>query len=353
MRPAAATTLRAATLAGIVAFVSSSSAPPVNAEEPAPRTFARLSVTVRGRDEKGPALPTPFTVLSNEKRAAVYVPESGGILLLEGDQVRHHFPIPAVPADASAAIDDLDANETLLVGGRWTPADPVTVELFVFDIASGKLLEHIESRNPRLGGEANERARFLWRVVIDADTVGVYDPRLGASVPLWVRGAGPVASADQVAQMRAGIGFGRDPAWVPTVDGLLSIRRGGKSTPIAGVDSLLFLDGILDPLVGNGWDPIALMIDVGRARGDSIDAGGVATNDAEDGRFVLIGIPAPERTSFASLTVTADPLLELRPNWIHGRPVRIRGQNYYYPYIGRDFLEIRRKDVVSRFMGPE
>ncbi len=303
--------------------------------------FARLSVTVRGKDEKGPALPTPFTVLPDEKRAAIYVPESGGILLLDGDQVRHHFPIPAVPADASSAVDDLDATDQLLVGGRWTPADLVTVELFVFDVDTGKLLEHVESRNPHLGGEANERARFLWRVVADADTVGVYDPRLGASVPLWVLGTGEVPSADQMARMRAGIGFGRDPAWIPTADGSLSVRREGRTTPIAGRDSLLFMDGSLEVAGENGsYDPLALMVHARREQSPSVLIHGARVIE-KDG--LRMGGGGGLQAS------TGDDRLGLSADWIRGRAICVRRPNLYWPYLGRDYLEIRRMDANHFF----
>lgn len=216
------------------------------------RTFANINATVRIRDGVGVGLSTPFTVLPDEKRAAIYVPDTGGILLVEGSDVRHHFPLPNVPADGSAAIDDLQSTEALLVGGKWTPTELITAELHIFDLQTGRLLAKVETRNPHLGGAASALAHFLWRVVVDEDTVGVYDPRLGASVPLWVRGLGPVPSDQQMPRMRAGIGFGRVVSWIPTEDGKVAIRREGKTYPLDVPPGLVFLDALPGSAVGEG-----------------------------------------------------------------------------------------------------
>src|SRR4029434_8524076 len=66
---------------------------PTDAKPKKPQVFARLNVTVSAK--RGAArLPTPFTILPDEQRAAVYVPETGGVLLIHGEDVQHHFPIP-------------------------------------------------------------------------------------------------------------------------------------------------------------------------------------------------------------------------------------------------------------------
>ncbi|HET9888170.1 MAG TPA: hypothetical protein VFR10_11710, partial [bacterium] len=218
-----------------------------------PQVFARLNVTVSAK--RGAArLPTPFTVLPDEQRAAVYVPETGGVLLLHGEDVLHHFPIPTVPADGSSALHDLDASDRFLVGGRWTPDDLTTVELHIFDLQTGTAAAHIESRNPHLGGEVNDLARQLWRVVVDGDTVGVYDPRLGASVPLWVQGKGAVESAEQMPHVSAGIGFGSGDVWIPVSNGEVERRIGAEKMKADPMEGTIFLDDASALPAANGFD---------------------------------------------------------------------------------------------------
>lgn len=293
-----------------------------------PGVFARLNVTVSAR--RGAArFPTPFAILPDEQRVAVYVPETGGVLLLRGEDVLHHFPIPTVPADGSSALQDLDASDKFLVGGRWTPEDQTTVELHIFDLQTGRSAAHIESRNPHLGGEVDEMARLLWRVVVDGDTVGVYDPRLGASVPLWVQNKGAVESAEQMARVSAGIGFGREDVWIPAANGEVERRIGKqrwKAEPIAGV---IFLDEASSLPASAGFDP----------------------------RLCFVRMQFPESaTHFDIFLDTAGTRVFSEPprvhietsdgwvdkNWIEGRPVRVRGSQFYWPVISQDEIEIQR-----------
>jgi hypothetical protein len=303
------------------------------AAEPKPAVFARLNVTVTERRGAELRLPSPFTILPDEQRAAVYVPETGGVLLLHGEDVQHHFPIPTVPADGTSGLHDLDASARFLVGGRWTPGDLTTVELHVFDLETGRSVGHIESRNPHLGGEVDGDARLLWRVVVDADTVGVYDPRLGASVPLWVHGQGAVESAEQMAQVRAGIGFGRQDVWIPAANGTIQRRIGQQRFEAALLPDGVFLDGC-DSLSSaiEGLDPALAFLRVQRP--------GAGT------RFGIF-LDTAGRRLFPDAPVmqieTSDGVIS--KNWIQGRPVRVRGSHVYWPVVGLDEIEIRRSPL--------
>ncbi len=339
--------------------------PPASFAADAP-PFARLNVTVnlkRGASR----LPTPFTILPDEARTALYVPETGGILLLRGETIAHHFPIPIVPADGSVAIDDLDATDRLLVGGKWTPDEEITVELHIFDLQSGRSLAHVESRNPHLGGEANALARHLWRVVVREDTVGVYDPRLAASVPLWVAGSGPVESGEQMARMRAGIGFGGEDTWAPAADGSVALRTQGRSLAIPSADRL------------PPHNPSAFAEDAGRRGAPAAGSSGSApslqppfaryvalvepssasgappaawTADAVRAKLVTVSIPCLQSSADTCLVAgmrrtfaVHDAGIETEGGWIRGRPIRVRGDSIYWPYLGLDELEIRRAPI--------
>jgi len=306
---------------------------PTGAKPKKPQVFARINVTVSAR--RGAArLPTPFTILPDEQRAAVYVPETGGILLLRGEDVLHHFPIPTVPADGSSALHDLDASDRFLVGGRWTPDDLTTVELHIFDLETGTSVGHIESRNPHLGGEINDLARQLWRVVVDGDTVGVYDPRLGASVPLWVQGKGAVESADQMARVSAGIGFGREDVWIPVSNGEVERRIGAQRTKAEPIEGAIFLDDASSLPAANGFDPRSCFI--------RMKAPGSSTHF--DIFLDCAGPPLfsdPQRLRIE----TSDDWVD--KYWIEGRPVRVRGSQLYWPVVGLDEIEIQRSPLEA------
>jgi hypothetical protein len=310
--------------AAVVLFVPGQA----DAKPKKPEVFARLNVTVSAR--RGAArLPTPFTILPDEKRAAVYVPETGGVLLILGEDVVHHFPIPTVPSDGSSALHDLDASDRFLVGGRWTPGDQTTVELHIFDLQTGSSAAHIETRNPHLGGEADEAARLLWRVVIDGGTVGVYDPRLGGSVPLWVEGKGPVESQEQMARVSAGIGFGREEVWIPATNGEVERRLASERFKAEASGGALFLDEASSLPAVTPFDPRLCFVRI-QPPGSSthfdifLDAAGPhALTDAPRVRID-----------------TSDDWVE--KNWIEGRPARVRGGQLYWPVIGQDEIEIQR-----------
>jgi hypothetical protein len=306
---------------GLSLSTGTAAAPPLEG-----RTLAHIAVTV-DPDERGTIrVPSPFTVIPGTNRVALHVPESGGIFVLEGDRILHHFPFrPGV-----REIQDLAAAGDLLVAGRPSENGRFTAELFLFDLSTGHSLPPVSSANPRL--RSDFQMLDLWRVVTDGTLAGVYAPAEGATFPLWSRGGGLIPSADQIVRAVSGIGFGEDPRPIPLPDGTVELRDRAKSTPLAGPEDGEFLDAaedgtaalLLRPAVAVRSDsdgdlllPHELSVRVVRASGERVDL----------------------RLRSIDHGVVASRLV------IHGRPVRAAGRHIYWLFLGADFLEIREAEL--------
>jgi hypothetical protein len=266
-------------------------------------------------------VPSPFAVLPGGERVAIYVPESNGIFLMEGERILHHLPV----SPTMESVHDLAASESLLVAGSRPSDGRNTARLEVFDVATGKRLVPVVTGNPHL--RVAKRDAHLWRVVVRGSRVGVYQPALGATVPLWDRAAGFVTSEEQIRRMRAGVSLDRAPAWVPTSDGRISYKERGHTREVAGAEAGLFLDGF-----PNG-DLLLL------------EPTDVADLPGEEG----ILLPPVLRlrhwhgeTAITELRLSAlDPRVHAERLIVHGRPVRERDGRIYWIAVGHDYLEIR------------
>lgn len=288
-------------------------------------TFARLSVTV-DPDETGTiVVPSPFTVIPGSRRVAVYVPESDGIFLLEGERIVHHFP--AAPGEEPP--DDLDATGDLLVAGRRSDDPYVTAELRIYDLRTGSKVTSFRSRNPNL--RVPPEAAGLWRVVVGPEIAGVYHPDVGASFPLWTRAGGPVASSAQIEGASTGIGFGGRTKVVPFADGSVSVRHGTRTESFAGPDEGDYVDAVpgggmlfLQPAVAVPSDSDGDVLLPPEQPMRLLDA---------DGRRTDFRLRALDKGVKAARLV------------IRGRAVRVRGSRVYWIFLGTDFLEIRSAEL--------
>jgi len=314
---------------GAVAVLLGASAPGAPAAPPPAtvegRREARLSVTV-DPDSTGTILvPSPFTVVPGSGRIALHVPESDGIFLLRGETILHHFPL----GDRFTELDDLEASEDLLVAGRCPPSGRTTVDLAVFDLHTGKAVDVISSANPNL--RVDFESADLWRVVVEGDRVGVYQPVAEATYPLWERGGTQVIGADQMGQAATGIGFADGEKLIPRVDGSVSVRERATTRTLAPAGEGEFLD----PVPGGG----ALFLQPA-----------VAVRADADGDFLLphelavrlLG-PDGKRTDFLLSSVDRD--VSARRLVFQGRPVCVRGERVYWIFLGADYLEIRSADL--------
>lgn len=291
-------------------------APPVVAGD----RIARLSITLEHRGDTA-VVPGPFTVLPDGKRVAIDVPESDGILLVEGDRILHHFPLPA----NAAGIDGLAASSTLLVAGRRPRDGPTNVDLFVFDLQTGLFVERIESANPFLRAPAE--GRDTWRIVVDGDRVGVFEPTTAATYPLWDRGTGFIVGSQQVVQSTAGLGFGDSAKWIPNPDGSVDRKVRGRSEPFASAGEGEFLGDF-------GEEGIVLLQSAG-------DPASPPTLPRELVVHALEG----ER-AIAELRVEAvDPAVDSDRRLLSGRPAQVSATRLYWVYLGPDYLEVRAADL--------
>jgi hypothetical protein len=288
-------------------------------------TFARLSVTV-DPDETGTiVVPSPFTVVPASRRTAIYVPESDGIFLVEGERILHHFP----DAAGEEPPDDLDATRNLLVAGRRSDEPYVTAELRIYDLRTGRNVTSFRSRNPNL--RVPPEVEELWRVVVGPETAGVYDPGVGASFPLWTREEGPLASSAQMERASTGIGFGGRTKVMPLADGSVSIRHGTHTEPFAGPDEGDFVDAV----PGGG---VLFLQPAVAVRSDS--DGDVLLPPEQPMRLLdEDGRPTDFRLRALDRGVKAARLV------IRGRAVRVRGSRVYWIFLGADFLEIRSAEL--------
>ncbi len=284
-------------------------------------TVARVAITLAERD--GAALvPGPFAVLPGGRRVALALAEADGILLLEGDRIVHHFPLPG---DAHE-FDDMAASPALLVAGRRMLGASAFVDLFVYDLQSGREVERVQSANPYLRPPADGRDR--WRIVLEGTLLGAFDPSMAATYPLWDAKAGVIAGGEQVVRSTSGVGFDDAAVWVPNPDGSVNRKGRGVSEPFAAPGAGEFVGGLGDSVV-------------------------VVLADDDPA--------APERRLPRELVVRvqeADTIRELRlpavdgavkedVRIVPGRPVRMLGGRLYWCYLGPDYLEIRAAAVPA------
>ncbi|MCA9750719.1 MAG: hypothetical protein KC591_00895 [Gemmatimonadetes bacterium] len=317
--------MRCATL--LTSFAVVLSALPA-AADPGPldgELFARISTSLAPDSEGVVAVPGPFAILPGE-RVAIYVPDAGGILVVEGERILHHFAVRAEPP-----ICDLAASDALLVAGRRLPATgSETVELNAFDLASGEAIPLVRSSNPylRVGlGEGED----LWQVVVEGTLVGVYHPPSAATFPLWDAKSGPVAGSEQMSLARAGVGL-RAGTWVPMPDGKIERKVRGRTEPFASAVASVFVGGanaatcvVLEPADG---DP----------------AGGTWDVPREMTIHVLQKDAAPITRRLRSIDDDAPPA---KRYVTEGRPVRVVADRLYWLQVDGDHVEIRTAPVPS------
>jgi hypothetical protein len=309
-------------LAFALAALAAGSGPPILEGE----THARLSVTV-DPDESGTILvPSPFAIVPGSDRVVVHVPESGGIFLLEGERILHHFPLPDV-----AELHDIAAAETFFVAGRRFPSGLVTVELRAFDLREGRPLASVESRNPQL--RVDLEAEELWRVVIRGSRAGVFHPATGATVPLWDRETGPVPSADQVAGATAGLDWDAETKWVPAPDGSVSRSTRGRSVEVVAPGRGEFLDAVSDRAVLLLQPAETVRAD---ADGELLLSHELGVRLVEEG-----GVEKDFRLRSMSDDVRATRLV------VRGRPIRVHDGRIYWIFLGTDYMEIRTVPVSA------
>jgi hypothetical protein len=290
------------------------------------RMLARIAVTV-DPDERGTILvPSPFTVIPGTNRVALYVPESGGIFVLEDERILHHFPL----APGVDEIQDLCAAGQLLVAGFPSEGGRFTAELLPFDLATGRPLPPVSSANPHL--RVDLETRDLWRVVTDGDLAGVYSPAEGATFPLWSRRDGLIPSSDQVVRAVSGIGFGEGPRAVALAGGTVQLRDRAKTTALAGPEDGDFLDAALDGTAALLLRPAATVR--ADADGDVLLPHELAVRVVRaDGTRTDLRLASIDDNVMASRLV------------IRGRPVRAAGHRLHWLFLGADFLEIREADL--------
>jgi hypothetical protein len=287
--------------------------------------YARVSVTVEP-DESGTILvPSPFAIVPESNRVVIHVPESGGIFLLEGERILHHYPL----VHGVGLLHDMAADVGLFVAGRHGVEGLATVDLWVFDLRTGEAVATIQSKNPHLRVELGTEA--LWRTLIEDTRVGIFHPGAGASFPLWERETGTVLSAEQMAGASGGIGLAGERKWVPDAGGTVSVWSRGRTVKFVAADRGEFLDAV-------GYRAVLLSQPAPTVRADA------------DGDFLLShelgvrlvdgdGVETDFRLQSMSPDVRASRLV------IQGRPVRVHGDRIYWIYLGRDFLEIRTVPV--------
>jgi len=311
-----------------VLWLSLVAAAPLRAEAPIEGSVhARVSVTVDPDDRGTILVPSPFAIVPGTDRVVVHVPESGGIFLLQGERILHHFPLPA---DLSE-LDDMATAESTFVAGRHLAEGLVTVRLGVFDPWTGRSIASIASNNPHLRVDAERED--LWRAVIEGDLVGVFHPDAGASYPLWSRETGPVASAEQLAGARAGIGFEGETKWIPHPDGSVSRQTRGRTVEFVGPGRGEFVDAVSDHAV-----LLAPPEETVRADAD----GDFLLSRELRGRLV-----DEEGTETDFRLRSASPDVRARRLVIRGRPFRAREGRIYWIFVGPDYLEIRKVAVSA------
>ncbi len=284
---------------------------------------ARLSVTVDPDDSGTILVPSPFTPVPGSDRIVVHVPESGGIFLLEGERILHHYPLD------EGELHDISATETLFVAGRRISSGRMTVDLRVFDLRSGQSVATVRSKNPYLRVDLAQEEH--WRVVVGDTRIGVFHPEAGASYPLWDSETGFVASPDQLAGAKAGIGFVGETKWIPTVGGGVSRHQRGRAVEFATPEQGDFIDGVSDRA-------ILLRQPQATVRAD-------ADGDLLLSRDLPVRILDEEGVARDFRLRSMDADVRARRLVIQGRPVRVDDGSIYWIYLGVDYLEIRTVPV--------
>jgi hypothetical protein len=294
----------------------------VSAEAPRLRgePVARLSVTL-AREGDAVLVPGPFAVLPGGARVAIDVPEADGILLVEGERIVHHFPLPSdVPG-----FDELAASAQILVAGRRPRGWALSVDLFVFDLATGRFVERIQSGNPYL--RPPDEGLDRWRVLVDGERVGVFDPKTAATYPLWDRAAGLVASADQVVRSTAGFGFAGGAAWIPNSDGSVDRKVRGRAEPFSAAGEGEFVGSV-------GTGVVVLLVS---------EAGAERLLPRELVVRVLEGEHAISELRLDAVSASVDAERRVLP----GRPVHVVDGKLYWARLGPDYLEVRTAPLPS------
>lgn len=288
-------------------------------------SIARVAITVSADSGGTVRLPGPFAVLPGGNRVAVNVPESEGILLLEGDRILHHFPLPS--KSAGHRFDDLEASETLLVAGRSSYREAVHADLFVFDLSWGRMIQRIQSANPYL--ETNAENRAGWRVVVEGDRVGVFHPPSATTYPLWDRAEGVIAGSDQMVRATLGLGFGTSATWIPNPDGSVDRKLRGGAEPLVAPGEGKFVDG-----AGPG---VVVLLVSGPA-----DAPGKVLP-----REWVVHVLEGDHTISELRLDALSPAVDAKRLELTGRPVQVRDGRLFWEYLGPDYLEIRSTALPS------
>lgn len=282
---------------------------------------ARVSITLATHD--GAVLvPGPFAVLPGGRRVAVTLPEADGILLLEGERIVHHFPLPG---DARE-FDDMAASPALLVAGRRLAGGSAFVDLFVYDLQSGREVERVQSANPYLRPPAGGRDR--WRIVLEGTLLGAFDPTMSATYPLWDAKDGVIAGAEQVVRSTSGVGFDDAAVWVPNPDGSVNRKGRGVSEPFAAPGAGEFVGGLGDSVV------VVLADDDPAAPKRRLP------------RELVVRVQDADTIRELRLPAVDDAVAE-DVRLLPGRPVRLLGGRLFWCYLGPDYLEIRSAAVPA------
>jgi hypothetical protein len=292
--------------------------------------IVRIAVTIHPDDEGTLQVPSPFAIVPGTDRVILHVPESEGIFVLEGDRILHHYPLDS----GLLELDDLAASGELLAAGRRPDDGRNTAEIAVFDLLTGRDVDHIRSANPHL--RVGFEAAHLWRLVVASGRVGVYQPESGGTFPLWERGRGLIPSSEQIAQAVSGIGFAETEArFVPLVDGSVSLRRRSSEVPFVESGNGEFLDGATESAVLM-WPP------AGTVRSD-------ADGDFLLSRELVVRFVGWAGKRFDFRLESIDRGVEATRLVVSGRPVRIHGTRMYWIFIGPDYLDIRAVDLAELF----
>jgi hypothetical protein len=294
------------------------------------KVAARIAVTMDTDDTGTIHVPSPFSIVPGTGEIVLVVPESDGIFLLRGKRILHHFPLPV------AHVHDVDVSSKLLVTGRRPETGRVTADMEIFDFPTRRRIERVQSANPflRVEGPGHE----FWRVVLGGDRVGIYQPSQGATYPLWVRDAGIVASAEQVALASPGIGWGGEVAWVPLFDGSVSRMNRGRSEPMVDAGNGEFLGAIGDA-------SILVLSPSPSVRVDS-DGEFLLDRDLQLRWQRVDGATREFRIATTSSDVRAEKIV------VRGQPARVRDDSLYWIFAGYDYLEIRTLPLAE-VLGPD
>ena len=296
-------------------------APPAGASSPvvAGTTIAHLTITMAPDSSGVVRVPGPFVVLPGGVRVAVNVPEAEGILLLEGDRIVHHFPLAATTSNWP--ISEMAASDSLLVAGRRSRGQPITVDLFAFDLESGRLVQRIQSGNPYL--EAPAEGRDLWRIVVEGSRVGVFHPPAASTYPLWDRVQGVIAGSEQMVQGTMGLGFGPNALWIPNPDGSVDRKLPGRAEPLVGTGEGEFVGSV-------GREIAVLLVSDVPASPESLLPREFVVHVLEEDRAI------------SELRLDAmNPAIAVERVALAGRPMQVRDGRVYWLHVGAGYLEIR------------